>query len=131
MAKLTGSVDELGRPVVRVRPGAGGDDFLAIVDTGFNGELMMGMEAARQLNVTLSDAMVHVELGTGITQRVRNGSLTVQWMGQELNSRVLVSDTWPLLKGDAPIAMIGTRLLRPHLLLVDFDSSSVEIETTS
>ena len=131
MAKLTGSVDDMGRPLVRIGIKGLPDDVLVIVDTGFNGDLMMGFLAAQQMKVAINEVRVQVELGTGQTETVRNGTLSILWMGQGHLARVLVSDTWPAPKGDAPVALVGTRLLRPHLLLVDFDSSTVEIETTA
>ena len=129
MAKLIGSVDLLGRPLVRVRPGGQDDDLLAIVDTGFNGEIMMGMHAARALRVLLFPDAVDVELGTGAVERVLEGRLPVRWLDEERVAKVLVSVGWPAPKPDTPVALIGTRLLRPHLLLVDFAAGTVEIES--
>ena len=39
MAKVIGSVDQRGRPVIRLEGKT--DSVLVIVDTGFNGELMV------------------------------------------------------------------------------------------
>ena len=44
MAKVVGSVDDRGRPVVRIEGWL--ESILVTVDTGFNGDLMMGREAA-------------------------------------------------------------------------------------
>ncbi len=128
MAKLSGSIDQLGRPLVRIGLPRGADDLLAMVDTGFNGDLMMSGFIARQLKVTVNDARVHVELGTGQIEAVRNGTLDITWMGLERRAKVLVSEHWQPPKPDVPVAMIGTRLLRPHLLTIDFDADTVEIE---
>ena len=129
MAKLTGSVDERGRPLVRVNTIGGGDDFSAMVDTGFNGDLMMGMSAALETKVDLNKVVERVELGTGQIEQVRTGTLCIDWLGQRLIVRVLVSFTWPPQRREGPIALIGTRLLRPHLLPIDFDADTLEIET--
>ena len=129
MAKLVGSIDDLGRPLVRLRLPRGLDDLLAIVDPGFNGELMMSLAVAQSLGLTLDDDLVPIELGTGAIERVYTCQLDVLWLEQDLRVRVLVSRSWPAPKPDAPVALIGTALLRRHLLLVDFESGIVEIET--
>lgn len=129
MAKLIGSIDQFGRPLVRVRLPGGQDDLLAIVDTGFNGQLMLSLSVAQSLRIALEDDLVPVELGTGAIEEVYVGQLDIVWLERAKRARVLVSESWPAPKPDAPVALIGTRLLRPHLLLVDFDTDTVEIET--
>ena len=129
MAKLTGSIDLLGRPLVRVRPVGQADDCLSIVDSGFNGEMMMGMHAALALRVVLFPDAVDVELGTGAIERVLEGKLPIQWLDEIRVAKVLVSFGWPAPRPDAPIALIGTRLLHPHLLRIDFGADTLEIET--
>ena len=49
MAKVIGSVDGRRRPVIRIE--GKGDSLLLVVDTGFNGDLMLTRAAARQLGV--------------------------------------------------------------------------------
>lgn len=129
MAKLIGSIDDLGRPLVRLKLPRGQDDLLAIIDTGFNGELMMSLSVARSLAMPLENDLVPIELGTGTIERVYVGQLDVRWLEQEQRLRVLVSKTWPAPRPDAPVALIGTRLLRPHLLMIDFGADTLEIET--
>ena len=124
-----GSVDRLGRPLVRVGLKDTNDDFLALVDTGFNGDLMMSDTTAGSLKVSLSNAIVCVELGNGQLENVRNGALDIVWLGAERRARVLVCPTWGSPASDAPIALLGTSLLRPHLLLVDFSADTLEIES--
>ena len=53
---------------------------------------------------------------------------TIMWLDRERRVRVLVSDDWRTV-GDAPVGLLGTDLLAPHLLLVDFAEGAVEIET--
>ena len=132
MAKLIGSVDQLGRPLVRLRlAGPNSEDFLALVDTGFNGHLMMGSQTAKTLGVELTGDATTVELGNGASTSVYQGFTEVHWLGRSSRAQVLASSSWVVRNPDAPVALVGTGLLRPHLLLVDFESATVEIETTS
>ena len=126
MAKLTGSIDQLGRPVVRVEGAL--DSVLVTGDTGFNGELLMTREAARLIGADPFDDETNVELGDGRTVRLYESRATIGWLDQERRVRILVSNDW-IVTGDAPGGLLGTELLAPHLLLIDFASGMVEIET--
>lgn len=126
MAKVTGSVDGRGRPVVRIEGSL--ESILLTVDTGFNGDLMVTRAAARALGMTVSDDETNVELGDGTTARIYEGRTTISWLGADRQVRVLVSDAW-VTTGDAPVGLLGTDLLSPHLLLIDFATGTVEIET--
>ena len=126
MAKVIGSVDQRRRPVVRVEGRT--DGIPAVVDTGFNGELMLTRPAAHALGVTGVLREADVELGDGSIAHVYEGVATIRWLGEDREVGVLVSDTW-LTMGDAPVGLVGTELLSPHLLLVDFAQGTVEIET--
>lgn len=50
MAKINGSVDNRQRPVVRLESGK--HSLLLLVDTGFNGDLLLSEPAARALAIT-------------------------------------------------------------------------------
>ena len=130
MAKLIGSVDHLGRPLVRLSDvGAQHVEILALVDTGFNGGLMMGLKLAEDLGVELDEDSVRVELGNGAAANVHQGLVGMIWLGRHRTAQVFASESWVQGHPDAPVALLGTGLLRPHLLLVDFDAATVEIET--
>ena len=55
MAKLVGSVDHRGRPVVRVAVAGCEDEVLATIDTGFNGQVMVVAGDAASVGVHLRD----------------------------------------------------------------------------
>ena len=126
MAKVIGSVDQRGRPVIRVEGKL--DSILVVVDTGFNGDLLLAREAARLLGVDPVSKETEIELGDGRTVVVNEARATITWLEQNRRVRVLVSDDWTSV-GDAPVGLLGTELLVPHLLLVDFADGTVEIET--
>jgi hypothetical protein len=60
--------------------------------------------------------------------RVYEARTTIDWLGEQRSVRVLVSSAWRS-GGDDPVGLLGTELLKPHLLLVDFGKDTVEIET--
>ena len=126
MAKVLGSVDDRGRPVVRLE--IQGDSLLVLIDTGFNGTLMVTRAAARLLGVNPLGDETSIELGNGTTAQVFEAQTTIAWLGENRLVRVLVADDW-LTVGDAPVGLLGTAMLTPHLLMVDFAARTVEIET--
>ena len=126
MAKVIGSIDERGRPVVRIE--GKHDSVLVMVDTGFNGDLMVTRAAARQLGVDPDEDETVVELGDGRRVTLMEARATIRWLDKDRRARILVSDTWQTI-GDAPAGLLGTEFLTPHLLLVDFETRTVEIET--
>jgi predicted aspartyl protease len=126
---LFGSVDLRGRPVLRIGRVDGGDEFLAVVDTGFNGELLVSEEDIERIGVAVSRVAATVELAGGILHDVVQAKIEIMWMGRSRLVDVFISIEPTLRKPiDEPIALIGTGLLRPHLLLIDFDAGTVEIE---
>ena len=128
LPKLVGSVDDIGRPVVRVAVVGRDDEMLATIDTGFNGELLMGMGDAALLGVGQRTQGDSVELGHGVSVAVEVGRLRIVWLDAEREVTVLITDRLqPVANG--PVALVGTALLTPHLLLIDFAQGTVEIET--
>ena len=123
---MIGSVDLRGRPVIRIEGKQ--ESILVVVDTGFNGDLLVSRDAARRLGVDPISSEAAIELGDGRTVRVNEARATIKWLEQERRVRVLVSDDWTAT-GDAPVGLLGTDLLVPHLLLIDFTAGTVEIES--
>lgn len=123
---MIGSVDDRGRPVVRLR-GVAEDDVLVVIDTGFNGYLMVTRQAASAFGVAPIGRVTTVELGDGTTATVLRGRTTISWLGERRLIDVLVADAWTPLP-DAPEGLLGTALLAPHMLHVDFAARTVEIE---
>ena len=129
MRKLFGNVDLRGRPVVRIGRADGGDDFLAVVDTGFNGELLVSSEDVPRIGVAASRVVATVELAGGLLQDVEQAKIEIMWMGRSRLVDIFIGIEPAVRKStDEPIALIGTGLLRPHLMLIDFQSGTVEIE---
>ena len=129
MAKLVGGVDELGRPIVRVDV-PGHDGFLAVVDTGFNGSLMLQRSEATTQGFLGNKRLAVVELGTTAQVVVEKATGSISWLGRELRVEALISNQpAPIQRPDTARALLGTELLADCLLLVDFATRVVEIET--
>jgi clan AA aspartic protease len=125
MVKMIGSVDQRGRPVIRIEGKQ--DSVLVLVDTGFNGHLMMTRSAAMLLGVGPISKETEVKLADGHVAQVFEARAMIAWLGGERQVHVLVSDDWMTI-GDEPAGLLGTDLLAPHLLRIDFDTRIVEIE---
>jgi predicted aspartyl protease len=127
LPKVVGSVDALGRPVVRVSIIGRDDEALATIDTGFNGALIATLGDALALGIVNEESSQTVRLGDESVLDVRLGRVRLSWLGEDREARVYVSPAPAVSSG--PVLLIGTRLLTPHLLLVDFEANTVEIET--
>ena len=129
MAKIIGSVDDLGRPIIRLEV-PGRDGLVAVVDTGFNRSLLLLATDALSLGFAIKQKTEIVELGTTERVTVRRASGEIFWLGKKLRVEALISnEPTPVYRPDTARALIGTELLFGTLLLVDFASRLVEIES--
>jgi predicted aspartyl protease len=129
LPKITGSIDDLGRPLVRVEV-PGRDGFLAVLDTGFNRTLMIGAAEAVAMGFTITEESEVVELATTAKVQVRQALGTIWWMNREVKIEALISNVPASThRPDTARALVGTELLSDCLLLVDFATRVVEIET--
>ncbi len=129
MARVVGSVDDLGRPVVRIEI-PDHDGFLAVVDTGFNRSLLLQAADAAAMGFVSIDRKEIVELGTAARALVVVAVGSIRWLDRTIRVAALVSDEPATAqRPDAARALIGTELLAECLLLVDFAARVVEIET--
>jgi predicted aspartyl protease len=126
VAKIVGSVDDRSRQVVRLEVGE--HSLLLLVDTGFNGDLLFSASAARALGMAGLGRARTIELGDGTTAELRQQRARIPWLGAARDVRALIADYWQPL-GDDPVGLVGTELITPHLLLIDFAARAVEIET--
>lgn len=129
MGTQVGSVDGRLRCIVRIEQ-PGRDGFTALLDTGFNGELLVSRSEINCLGITLLGAVEEAELAGGVRQQVEMGHCTIDWFGSKRKVEVLVAanDTERPGSSEDPAALVATALLSPHLLLIDFAARSIEIE---
>ncbi len=129
MGVALGSIDGRFRPLLRLERPGGIDDVLALLDTGFNGELLCDRIVASHLGVVANGQLERVELAGGIEREAQSGRLTILWLGKVRQVQVLVSVDEPRPKADGePIALVGGALLAPSLVLLDYGAGTIEIE---
>ena len=109
-------------------------NVLVLLDTGFNGALHCTRDIASEIGVVPVSERIEVELAGGVTQQAQVGSLRIVWFGRQRNVDVFVtaSPASPrrLVDGE-PVALLGSLLLAPHLVLLDYGINTVEIEERS
>ena len=131
MGITQGAINDKFRPLIRVALADVGEDFLALLDTGFNGSLLCSRYGAAALRVELSGLSEKVQLAGGIEQQVERGWLDITWLGQRRRVRVLVSAAETVRRtigDDEPAALVGGALLAPSLVLLDYGAMTLEIE---
>ena len=131
MGTAVGSVDELRRPLVRILRVGSEDSFVARVDTGFNGDLLMSVSTARRLGFRIRMDKDIVEFADGRREAVQLGHGTIDWLGSQRPTSVYISPDpaqQRLIRDGDPVALVGTKLLSPGILLIDFSTKTVEVE---
>jgi predicted aspartyl protease len=131
LSEIIGHVDERERPLVRVPLPDQDRSFLALIDTGFNGWLLMETVDAVNIGFVLREFAVSVEFAGRGRSRLGTAHGHIVWFGQRLRIEALVSTAGGerVAAPDQPVALLGTRLLNPHLLTVDFGTRLVSIKS--
>ena len=96
--------------------GQGPLDFL--IDTGFNGSLIIGEDVFDPTYAIPAGAMT-ADLASNQSFEYETFMLEFEWFGQYLVTRILV--------GAGKECLIGTALLAPHRLIIDYESRSIEL----
>ena len=106
----------------------------ATIDTGFNGELLMDLVTATRLSVEMVGEDYPVVLAGGILGDCQMGILSIVWLGGVRDIRVLVLQAQIRTQSVARFSMptkevlIGTRLMYPNRLTIDFAEESVVLD---
>lgn len=129
MPEILGHVDARDRPIVSLSVHGQEDGFLVLVDTGFNGQLLISDTEAHRLKCEMVGVEVPVELANRERRTVSLARSRVVWFGQSQDVQVWVATTRPTRAAmpDEPVGLLGTALLNPYQLLVDFASRRVVI----
>lgn len=121
------------KPSLNLRT-AMGASIAATIDTGFNGELLMDLVTAARLNVEMVGEDYPVVLAGGVLGDCQMGLLSIVWLGGIRNTRVLVLQAQTRTQSVARFSMptkevlIGTRLMYPNRLTIDFAEESVVLD---
>lgn len=136
MHEVIGSVDDRGRPLVRLQLQGREDDMLVIVDTAFTGELLLSSNEALQWGVMILDVESDLELGDYSKVVAKQGLVTAEWLGRQLDVTVQVTPdpTTPAgsrqqerRRDGAPVGLLGTGMLSRAILSIDFPQRVVSV----
>lgn len=105
------------------------DDFLVIVDTGFNGQLLIHDVHAARLNCESMRVDVRVEFADSESRILELGRGSIVWFGRQREVDVWITTALGerTTIADQPIGLLGTGLLSLHRLNVDFATRRVVI----
>lgn len=130
---LEGSVDHLGRPLVRIDAQGFSDPLLGFIDTGFNGAIIVDELQARKLGFKLLNQRTDVRLASQRRESFSLGRGEFLWFGEArpITAYVLIET---LDEQRARIArkreeeiLVGTELLSECRLEIDFSTRRVTI----
>lgn len=104
-----------------------GRKYGCLIDTGFSGDIAMGLELARELGLDLSPETAYSRVA-GESNPTKNSYVWITWFDRtrEVGATVFLSDTV------GPVdAVIGVHLLIGYILVVDFNEGEVVIKDPS
>jgi predicted aspartyl protease len=129
LSEVVGHVDLRNRPLANISISGREDAVLALIDTGFNGHLLMHEDVAEQFGLVMTGAAARVELAGRELRQFSVADGRILWFGELRQVPVLISaDESPRRGGpDEPLVLLGTALLNPHKLIVDFERRRVVI----
>jgi predicted aspartyl protease len=129
LPEIIGHVDERDRPLVRFSVPGQDDSVLALIDTGFNGYLFVHQDIAVRLGFAKTGLVSEAEFADQGLHEVSLARGRMAWFGEVVTVDVLVApDRLPrATHSDEPVALLGTSLLSPHQLTVDFANRTVVI----
>ena len=117
MAEEKGLVNENLEAVLPIRL-ANGAVIECVLDTGFNGSLLLPKEFV-EANSMLFAGREEVVLVEEISAEIDTAIAEAVWLGETFSIRVLISET-----GEA---LIGTQMLVGAVLEIDYQNSTVKI----
>jgi predicted aspartyl protease len=129
LSEIVGHADLRHRPLINLSIPGREDPVLALIDTGFNGYLLTNHNVAQQLDFRLPGIEISVELAGHTVRRFELADGRIDWFGEIRQVPVLVSSDEPAMStvADEPWILIGTALLNPHRLIIDFSTRRVLI----
>ena len=131
MPRLLGYLDTLLRPRLGLRFDNGAR-LDVLVDTGFNGGLLLGEQTARRVGVSLLTGWrILTVAGGGPPIRVQEGEVDLVWLSSPPSRRasVFVHAPEPGRRRGEPDGLLGMLLIAPDKLLIDCLNGQVSIET--
>ena len=122
---MDGRLDGNGQPVIPVRFLGATVPITLLIDTGFDGELLLYAEQLSRIGVpaTYQD-MTRVRLADGSEVTFFIANATVEWQGEP---RTVSIDVIPRPAPASAKGLLGCGLLRDSRLSIDFPAGAVQI----
>ena len=117
---MQGFLEPDNQALVTLDFGQGPLDFL--IDTGFNGTLIVGEEILETRDL-IPLGTLQAELASQQSFEYLRYAVSFEWFGEELLTEVLV--------GAGKECLIGTALLNPHRLEIDYEHRTVQLNQGS
>jgi predicted aspartyl protease len=128
---LSGSIDDLLRPFIRIDVFGFDDPVVAFIDTGFNGAVIVDEQQAERMGfVVLARQYIDVRLASLRKERFQLATGALAWFGEKRNISAFVlarSERSRTAGSGEEEILIGTELLRDCRLQIDFPHRSVRI----
>ena len=113
---MEGFVDDLNEALLTIDFGQGRLDFQ--VDTGFSGTLIVGEELFDASQATPAGT-IEALLAADQSWTYQRYDVQFEWLGQQALVRVLI--------GPGKECLVGTELLNPHRLTIDYGQRTVRL----
>ncbi len=113
---MDGNLDELDQAFLTIDTGQGALDFQ--IDTGFSGALVVGHELFDASRATPSGTL-EAALAAGQTWIFDCSDVQFDWLGKRILAQILI--------GPGKECLVGTALLNPHRLAIDYGKRTVDL----
>jgi hypothetical protein len=130
LSEIIGHVDAQDRPIVSLSAPDQEDSFPVVIDTGFNGQLLIYSTEIARFRCEHTDLTVTAEFADRQRHLLSRARSRIIWFGGPRAVDVLIAtaDQPRSAPTDEPIGLLGTGLLSPHKLTVDFARRRVVID---
>lgn len=115
---MQGFLDETRQAFLTIELRQGPLDFL--IDTGFNGSLIVGEELFSAADALHAEGKVVTELAAGQTADFQSFIIDLIWFDEQTLAQILV--------GPGKECLVGTRLLDEHCLQIDYRKRTVDLD---
>ncbi len=122
---MEGHLDEHGQPVIEIRLAGSTDPFTFLIDTGFDGEMLLYEHQLSRAGIPLIyQDMTRARLADGSEATFFVMTASVEWHGE---AREVSIDVIPRAAPPLAWGLIGCGLLRDSRLAIDFPAATVQI----
>ena len=120
---MNGHVDDEGRALIPIRvaasDGSEPQEFLAWIDTAFNGSLVLPKSKVKELQL-LRQSTAEAVLADGNKVELETFGCVIEWFGKQIETQIV--------SNNSVYGLVGTMLLARHRLEIDYEHGAVSID---